>query len=503
MKKTSLAVRVFICFAVFLAVILLLLWLSEGVFLDKIYKSVKISQTKEAAAAFTEIISGEDYSFDDIDEAARKYNTCIIALKLGSEKGEGDTLAISRHVDTGCDIHDSDGEPDSLLIFNGYYKTLYDKARSEGGQTLERFGNMEYDSESGEYIMRGENESGKESVFFAKITEGGDGYSYFMILNTVISPLTSTVSVLSVILIIISVAMGILAVVLAVILSKKISKPIVALTKEAGKLGDGSFSAKFEGDGYREVDDLAEVLNNAQAELGRTDEYRRELIANISHDLRTPITMIGGYAEAMRDIPGENTPENVQIIIDESKRLSMLVNEVLDISKLQSGVGNFELSVFSLTGAVKETIERIRQFTEKDGYIIDFEYEEELSVCADREKILQTVYNLVGNALSYTGEDKRVVVRQSLAEDGFVRLDFCDSGEGIPQDKLEYIWDRYYKVGGDHKRAVIGSGLGLSIVKEIMKISGGRCRARSIPGEGSVFTIELPLYNAINRDDNE
>ena len=206
--------------------------------------------------------------------------------------------------------------------------------------------------------------------------------------------------------------------------------------------------------------------------------------------------MIAGYSEVMRDIPGENTPENVQIIIDETHRLTTLVNDMLDLSKLQAQAIPLERSVFNLTESIREIMTRYDKMAD---FRFSFEANEEVYVNADELKISQVVYNLVNNAINYTGADKTIRVRQKV-RDGVVRIEVIDSGEGIPADKLKDIWERYYKVDKSHKRAQVGSGLGLSIVKSILDLHGGMYGVQSEVGKGSVFWFEL---KQVSPDHNE
>ena len=223
-------------------------------------------------------------------------------------------------------------------------------------------------------------------------------------------------------------------------------------------------------------------------EISRTDDLKRELFANVSHDLRTPLTMITGYAEVMRDIPGENSPENLQVIIDEANRLTRLVNDMLDLSRLQS-ITTFEPVKCSLTALIEEILRRYNKLRETNGYTVEFVHDGEVFVMADELRLSQVIYNLVNNAIDFTGEDKKVTVIQS-ENDGWVRVEVKDSSEGIPEDKLPYIWDRYYKVDKEHKRSRVGTGLGLSIVKEALTIHGARYGVISGKG-GSTFWFEI------------
>jgi signal transduction histidine kinase len=226
---------------------------------------------------------------------------------------------------------------------------------------------------------------------------------------------------------------------------------------------------------------------------------RQELIANISHDLRTPLTLISGYAEAMRDLPDENNSENAQIIVDETKRLTTLVNDVMDISKLQTGNISIHRQPYNLTASLGDSINRMNKLMEMDGYQIDFITDREIILAADETRISQAFYNLLTNAINYTGEDKKITVTQTIfpnpADDlaDWVKIAVADSGEGIAEEDLPYIWDRYYKVDKTHKRAVTGTGLGLSIVKSILDMHHGEYGVNSQINEGSVFWFTLKI----------
>ena len=183
--------------------------------------------------------------------------------------------------------------------------------------------------------------------------------------------------------------MVLLGLLLAYLLSRKIGRPIESLNSAAKTLAKGDYEVHFEGGGYREVCELSDTLNYAAQELSKTERLQRDLVANISHDLRTPLTLITGYAEVMRDLPGENTPENVQIIIDEATRLTTLVNDVLDLSKLQAGVVPMEREVFNLTESVRSILTRYTKLTD---YHIVFYAVQDVFVDADELKISQVVY---------------------------------------------------------------------------------------------------------------
>ena len=274
-------------------------------------------------------------------------------------------------------------------------------------------------------------------------------------------------------------------------MARSISEPIIETNEAAKQLSESRYTRPPHSGGYREIAELNDTLVRAAEDLGKVEDLQRELIANISHDLRTPLTMIIGYAEAMRDIPEEVTPENMQIIIDETNRLNSMVNEVLDFSRLRTGNLELEEKPFSLTEQIRGIVGRVSKMTAVEGYTVVFDPAEDRTVKGDSARISQVVYNLLGNALTYTGEDKTVRISQQDIGSR-VRVEISDSGEGIPKDELPFIFDRYYRSRENHRRAVIGSGLGLNICRSILEKHGARYGVNSTEGQGTTFWFELP-----------
>ena len=458
-----------------------LLWAAQTVFLGPVYKSMRKREVLRAADSLS---AASDLSalVSEAEKLALSKSMCVIVLSEGgkelvSEEGIGN-----------CAIHN---------ITRGGLGTLIALAENNGGEFMQAFVRDGYRSEY-TVIDPSRDESslaGTESVIFARILSPSDGWGEirFLFLNAVITPDASTVSAMNLLLLLICISAFFLSLLFAYFLAKRISRPIVAIRDKAGKLAEGDYSVDFISGGALELTELGEALNRTEEELGRIDRLQKELVANISHDLKTPLTLISGYTEMMRDIPGENTPENLQTVLDETERLTSLVNDVLDLSKLRAGARTLEKRSFDLSSAVREEAGRYARFAEQKGYRILFRGEEGCSVFADRTLLMQAVYNLVNNAITYTGEDRTVSI-SVFRTGGEIRTEVTDSGEGIAPDKLEHIWERYYKVDTIHKRSAIGSGLGLSIVREIMDLHGGRYGVVTSPGEGSTFWFSLPEY---------
>lgn len=497
-KRKKLPIRYTIvgCFFIFTTVLIAMLWIFQTVFLDSFYKSIKISQVKamsESVAFALEHVS-DDESFGEMSNMISRQADMTILIYDTS----GSVYAKIYPSQSGVSAYLGMREFKTHEVYR-YYK----EAKENGGSITEIVRGAEYtgtissankDSVPDDYrypfggLKWDKREI--ESVVYAQIVNISQG-EYFIVIDSVVTPVNSTVETLRVQLVIITWILLLLSLILAYIISRIIAEPIIKVNKNAKELAKQNFSVDFSGGGYREIQELNATLNFAAEELSKVDKLRQEFIANVSHDLRTPLTMIIGYGEVIRDLPGENTPENIQIIIDEATRLNVLVNDLLDISKLQAGAMQVERSEFSLTRLIENIFSRYSKLTAQKGFQFIFDYDCDVTVRADEVKITQVIYNLINNAVNYAGEDKTVIVRQKV-DKGSVVIEVEDHGEGIEPEKLDLIWDRYYKVDKTHKSSVIGTGIGLSIVKNILKLHSADYGVRSKLGEGSVFWFKIP-----------
>ncbi len=458
----------------FTVIVITLLWLLQTVFLDDIHRIVTLSETKQAADELSELAKTPLILESEADEISKEYRICIIAYRIDASGTKAERI-LSCEALKGCVIH-SLSEQEIIM--------LHTRTINNGGRL------SEYRS------INGTENGNPKTLIYSFVSKDTLGNDVFFVLNSFITPVESTAKTLSCLLIIIGGVMIVLSVVLTLVLSRAVTKPITDISNSAKMLAKGRYDVNFEGGSYREINELADTLNYAASELSRVEKLRSELIANTSHDLRTPLTMIMGYAEIIRDVEGENTPENAQIIIDESKRLTSLVNDMLEISKLENGTANINYETFDVTEAISSELQRYGELCRREGYILNFDAHQHVAVTTDRSKFIRALLNLVNNALTYTGEDKTVTVKQDVYNaDGVnvVRFSVIDSGKGIPEDKLSLIWDRYYKLDSPHKRSTKGSGLGLSIVSKLMSLIGGRCGVVSSVGHGSIFWIEINI----------
>ena len=475
--------RAILCF---LLVILVLFWLFEVVLINVVYEQVRRSDLEIVGNKLIAAVGTEELS----DVAFRLSVDELVSVSVYRIKGMEGTKVLSQSAGTGAG--------GLWSIPADRLEQLYRLASEQDGSYLTKvtFGGYEVTQNFWQELTGTCHEEGVTSemmnLLSVRVCEK-DNVQYLLLLSTSLVPLEATVRTIQHQLFWLSLIVFLSALFLTLVISHHITRPIIRMNAAAKQLAAGNYNAQFEDrHGYRETQELAASLSFAAQELARTDRLQKELIANISHDLRTPLTLIRGYGETMRDIPGENTPENIQIIIDETEHLSELVSDLLDLSRIQSGVRCPMMEFFNLTAVIREVMTRYEAFTKAQGYAIRLEADCDVPVFADRGMILQVVYNLINNAINYTGKDLSVTVRQSV-HDGKVRIEVRDTGAGIPADEIPLIWDRYYKVDKVHRIARIGTGLGLSIAKEILEVHNAAYGVDSEVGHGSSFWFELPV----------
>jgi len=480
-SRIPLKFKIWMYFMIFTLVVFALLWLFQIFFLQNFYERMR---TRSAARSMTaiadvyndadrkqdytsamEIVFDEEFKskfYDAVADTASDNDICVTVLdKYGREVKR-------KHVMGECVIHDRSNS-------NLYFLNEIDNSGS---------GAIKHNLP--------DPRSGNEMLIYG-CALGDDGFvDGYLLVNAVLVPVGATVQIIKRQLMIITVILIIIAFLISLYLAKRIALPIDRITDAAEHLAKGDFNTKFDGRGYLEAKKLADTLTYAEKELSRVDTMQRDLIANVSHDLRTPLTMLKAYAEMIRDLSGDNPVkrnEHLEIIISETDRLALLVNDMLDLSKLESGRQQLTPSEFGISGKLTEIIDRFKGLSEKNGYQIHFTPDEERTVCCDVVKIEQVIYNLINNAINYTGKDKQVFVRQINKADGVV-IEVEDTGDGIEEDKIKLIFDKYYR-SENHKREVVGTGLGLSIVKAVLKLHNYDYGVRSTIGKGSTFWFRI------------
>lgn len=293
------------------------------------------------------------------------------------------------------------------------------------------------------------------------------------------------------------------SIIASLVLSKYQTKRLTNISKDATKLANGDFSVVFSGGGCDEYDELAAALNTAKDEMSKVESIQREMIANVSHDLRTPLTMIRASAELLRDLPVDDKKrvKTAKLIVDEADRLNVFVNDVLRLSKLQGGAVELKLEPVDISDMAETVIGRFGIFEERDGVKFVREIDDGVTVTCDSENITRCLYNFINNAINYSGDDKTVTVRVKRIDDG-ARVEVSDRGKGIAPEELDKVWDRYYRAAHS-KRATVGTGIGLSICRSILELHGAEYGLTSELGKGTTFWFELKTRGGATFDNFE
>ncbi|WP_302926488.1 sensor histidine kinase [Holdemania filiformis] len=471
--ETSLQWKLVKYLLAFVIALLALLWLFQVVFLDSFYQRFKIEGIEKIGNTLAANLESEKFT-EIVAQQARQNDACIRVLNGLGQIQTTNTM--------GCQLYN---------LSNAEIAEYVAQAQANGGSYLDiQSEKVVSELPNGNLLLS--NKHGSKNLIYFKIVDNTSYFKTIIMVNTHISPINATTETLRTQLGYIALIVVVASLGLAYLMSRKIVKPIVNINQSARQMAEGNYDIVFTGRGYKEITQLNDTMNHTTRKLKEVDQMRRDLIANVSHDLRTPLTMISGYGEMMRDLPGENTPENVQVIIDEAHRLSNLVNDLLDLSKLQENKIELHAQHFDLTQLIETVLYRYEKFMTQDGFDIQFQSAESVRVNADPDRLGQVLYNFINNAINYSLDDKRIVIRQ-LINGNRVRVEVEDHGEGISEDKLNYIWDRYYKVDKTHKRSSAGSGIGLAIVREILELHHAQYGVRSEVGQGSVFWFELSM----------
>ncbi|MDR3240232.1 MAG: cell wall metabolism sensor histidine kinase WalK [Clostridiales bacterium] len=281
--------------------------------------------------------------------------------------------------------------------------------------------------------------------------------------------------------------------ILIYISSRTISKPLRQMNNAAKLIASGDFEKRVTVSGRDEVSELADSLNNMAESLDQQEKNRRDFIANISHDLRSPLTSMRGFIEAVMDgtIPPEKTHHYLSIVLDETERLTKLTNDIVDLSQIQAMQIALEKKIFDVNGLIRGVASHFeRRVKEKKLQLLLKFADEDNPVEADQEKIQRVVYNLLDNAVKFTPEEGRIEIETSVGE-GKVWITVKDNGRGIRAEDQKKIFERFFKADASRGEDKKGSGLGLSIVREFVKAHGETVTLQSEEGGGAAFTFGL------------
>ncbi|ODU63073.1 MAG: hypothetical protein ABT00_22940, partial [Bordetella sp. SCN 68-11] len=272
---------------------------------------------------------------------------------------------------------------------------------------------------------------------------------------------------------------------------RSIVNPVLRINEFAQTIAGGHYGARLDVEFNDEIGELCTTLNNMSTELARMDKLKNDFISSVSHELRTPLTAIGGWAETVANDIGdpEVATAGLAIIQKETRRLSQMVEELLDFSRLENGRLKLQPERFDLRGELYDAVFTYTELLKQEGMEVNYdEPEQPIFVYGDRNRIKQVFLNILDNAAKYGAEGKRVVVG-AAAQGDFATATIRDFGIGIPSEELPFVKEKFFK-GSARGR---GAGIGLAVCNEIIGMHGGTLDIDSVYGEGTVITITLPL----------
>lgn len=449
-----------------------IVFLFQIVLLQPMYEANKIKSI-ETVGSFVEKFIEDERLDEFVDYMQSQSDTCIMVYQSSSSGGMQGSIG-----NRGCMI--------SSITNSERAKFVTKAIGSKNHSYLARVTNN-----SSDFGVDGDQGDNFDTIVYTKIVNAAD-YSSIIMVSGNITPLNATTETLASQMRYIALFMIVAVAILTLLMYRHIAKPIIGITTNAKQLPQGEYTVDPKTNRYKEAADLNNTLVQAANDIQKADKAKRDLISNVSHDLRTPLTMIGGYGEMMIDLPEEKTDENIQVIVDETKRLNALVNDLLDMSRLQDGRIVLHKEVFDISALLKTQLQKYDVYRMQEGYTIESELLGTIYVNADKIRIEQVINNFLNNAVNYGGEAKHIIVRE-IKKENTVRIEVQDFGEGIDPEDLDNIWDRYYKVDKEHVRVANGSGIGLNIVKQLLELHGVPYGVKSSKGKGSTFYFEMPI----------
>lgn len=443
---------------VFIGLMLALILFLQTTFLDGTYKNNKIAYLKDTAALIDEGIQNDDI-LSVLEDISFSNEVCVRVIT--------DAVGFTTYQDaSSCAL----GKLSNKQL-NKIAATTFDN----GGEAL-------FDSNSSNI---------KNAYIYSKLSKVNDE-NVLIMLSTSIVPLQSTIDTMYDQFNIIIIVVVIATILLALCLSSLIVKPIKKIEMEATNLPSGKYDHKLVKTDAREIENLNNTLARANEEIIKADVARKELIGNVSHDLRTPLTMIVGYGEMIRDFPEENNAENINVIINEAKRLSTLVDDLLDLSKVESGKIEFHNKDIKISDLLGSVYDQFEPYCKANNIELVLNVEDsDVVVSVDDNRLKQVLHNFMSNALNYNdAKDTKIIIGEEKV-DGAYRIYVYDNGSGVKEEDKDKIWNRYYKVDKEHKRSHIGSGIGLSLCKDILDKMGYKYGVDSVYKEYSKFYFDI------------
>lgn len=459
-KAKSIKMKSMIAFTALSISFLVIIWLFQAIFFTTIYEGIKSRETKNILNTIKKSYStNEDYK-NELQDISVQQNASIIIFSVENENIN--------------------------LIYNTSRKTTEQEVISYINSVILYMG------KNTETNFISDNRHDFKTLTCSSTETTGSVTIYYCVSSPIV-PLENVRDSFNYLLIFISIGVVCLTLIGAYILSAEISKPITKMATQAKEINNSNKLIPFEESNYTEINELSDTLNYAISELQKTDKIRKEVIANVSHELKTPLTMIKSYTELIKDISGDNKEKRQQhldVIYKEATRLEYLLNDMMDYSKLESGIITYNKVWFNLSESLHKFYTIYSE--QHPNFKIFITCPKKVLIFADKQRIEQVITNLLNNAINYSKSTLEITINlKKIPNEKFYKLEIIDKGVGISEENLEHIFDRHFR-SASAKRTTIGSGIGLSIVKSILNDHNYQFGVISKENEGSNFYIIFP-----------
>lgn len=428
-------------------------------------------------------------------ELNKTLNKVVTAIDLDGGINENTLDQISGIVNVGTCVDISDANGNGIVLFEGIGDAC--QLHTEGSndnifeqqRKIDSAAAKELRQSIREYNRKTYNSNCTDDLGNVQVVKGRFyDEKYIIIVSTNLARTESIISIVSSQLRMASLLAIVLSFVIATAMSHWFMQPLMKLSNATKEIAKGNYDVKVQINNKDEFGQLAKDFNLMTEEIQRSHNLQKDLIANISHDLRTPLTIIKGYAESIKDITGDNKEirdQQLTTIIEEADRLSDMVGSVMEYTKLSQNAYKLNIVQFDIADMCRDIAEMYSYKAENEGKSVSYSGPEQVYVFADAPLIERVIHNFVSNALVHTPDGTRVGIAVNITEDNKVKVSVYDSGQGIKQEDIPHLFDKYYRARKDEGRT--GSGLGLAIVKSILENHKFKYGVESREGLGTEF----------------
>lgn len=480
--SNSIGFKLFICFMFIISLIIILIYTLQIVLLPNFYRHQTfkrvINTTQKVIKPFSDYIYLKNTeSLYNIQQLALKNNLCVYAFNKSAKQvmalSSTDFYCYLDYLVAPISVADSGDESVQMK----QYINLLDKQNQN---------NYFFTVKPNNHIIR-------QLFYGQKVIVNNQ--EYYLFVNTPYELIQPTVDVLKNQITLISLLAFGIGFLLIIFLTDLVIKPIKKLSTTAKLLGQGKFGIHFKSDSYNELNLLANSLNFASKEIARVDRLRKELLANLSHDLKTPLASISAYAQLISELDDSSNEllhENCQIIINEVSYIDTLIDDMMLLSKLETSNARLNIVNFDLIKLVEEVIKLFKQHSL--NFDIVYDKDQKYIVSCDRNQLRLVIMNYISNAVKHVGSDLYIGIRiEFLNQNGNdILISVVDHGDGIEDNEIDNIWQRYYKTDRTLTRNINGSGLGLAICKAICERCDFKYGLNCIKGKETTFYVIVP-----------